>query len=154
MPRVAVPRVLIADDHVPTRDVLGDCLRAAGLDIVAEAGTAAEAVDAAVARAPDLCLLDVCMPGNGVDAARDISRRLPGTKIVMLTAFPDSDGCAEAVSAGAEGYLAKDMDGQRLAHVLREVLAGRPAIPRAYTGVLIAELRKRRSGRALWPRHA
>ena len=64
MPRVAVPRVLIADDHVPTRDVLGDCLRAAGLDIVAEAGTAAEAVDAAVARAPDLCLLDVCMPGT------------------------------------------------------------------------------------------
>jgi two-component system nitrate/nitrite response regulator NarL len=144
------PRVLLADDHVPTRDSVRNTLSAGGLHVVAEAGNGSDAVAAAVATVPDLCVLDVCMPGSGVAAAREIARRVPAARIVMLTAHPYARGCLEAVSAGADGYLTKDMDTRRFVHVLREVLAGRPAIPRAYTGPLLVELRERPRRRAPW----
>ena len=83
-------RVLLADDHVPTRDDIRRALEADERFVVcAEAGDAPVAIEAAVRESPDLCVLDVRMPGGGVAAAWEISTRLPATRIVMLTVSSD-----------------------------------------------------------------
>ena len=87
-----------------------------GTEVCAEAATGAEAVHAALATRPDLCLLDVQMPeGGGIAAAEAIRRSLPGVGIVLITALPDEDGALAAARAGADGYLSKDMDRRLLA---------------------------------------
>ena len=79
-------RVLIADDHAPTRGDLREVLEEDGrFEVCAEAADAPGAVDAAVRERPDLCILDIRMPGRGVAAAWEITARLPETKVVMLT---------------------------------------------------------------------
>ena len=86
-------RVLIADDHVPTRDDVRRALEADGRFVVCAAvGNAAAAVQAAVRERPDICLLDIRMPGRGLAAAWEIAGRLPQAKLVMLTVSDeDSD---------------------------------------------------------------
>jgi DNA-binding NarL/FixJ family response regulator len=136
--------VLIADDHVPTRD---DVRRALDGDprflVCAEAGDAPAAIEAAVRERPELCILDVRMPGGGVAAAWEISSRLPGTKIVMLTVSSDDVDLFAALRAGAAGYLLKDMDPARLPDALRDVLNGEAAIPPALVTRLIGQFRDR-----------
>ena len=132
---MAVPtrplRVLIADDHVAMRHSFREDLEAAGIEVCAEAATGAEAVRAALAERPDLCLLDVRMPGgDGITAAESIRRALPAVKIVLITAFPDEDGVLAAARAGAGAYLAKDIGSRRLPHVLRAVMGGETSYPR------------------------
>lgn len=143
--------VLVADDHARSREAIAAKLTAHGFAVVAQVATAEEAVAAARERAPDLCLLDVSMPGDGLAAIAPIKRALPEGRIVMLTAYSDPADCVESLRLGADGYLAKDMDWGRLPLVLRDVLSGHPAIPRAYGGQLIAELRAGR-GRRLFGR--
>lgn len=123
-------RVVIADDHPPTRDGVRVALEQQSCDVVAEAATAAEAVAAAREHRPDVCLLDVNMPGSGIAAAAEISHSLPGVAIVMLTASRDDEDLFAALRAGASGYLLKDTDPARLALALRGVLAGEAALPR------------------------
>lgn len=124
-------RVLIADDHPLLRRSFRQDLEAAGIEVCAEAATGAEAVHAALATRPDLCLLDVQMPeGGGIAAAEGIRRSLPGVGIVLITALPDEDGALAAARAGADGYLTKDMDRRLLPRVLRAVAAGETAYPR------------------------
>ena len=124
-------RVLIADDHPPTRAGVRSALEADGFTVVAEVGDTRKAVEAAVAHEPDVCVLDIHMPGNGIDAAREIAHKLSGVSIVMLTASRDDDDLFEALRAGASGYLLKDMDPDRLGPALRGVLAGEAALPRS-----------------------
>lgn len=123
-------RVLIADDHVVMRRSFREDLEAPGIEVCAEAATGAEAVRAAIAERPDLCLLDVRMPGDGITAAESIRQALPGVKIVLITAFPDEDGALAAARAGADAYLAKDIGSRRLPHVLRAVTQGETSYPR------------------------
>ena len=132
---MAVPtrplRVLIADDHLAMRRSFREDLEAAGIEVCAEAATGAEAVRAALAERPDLCLLDVRMPeGDGITAAGTIRRSLPAVKIVLITAFPDEDGVLAAARAGADGYLAKDIAQRRLPHVLHAIAQGETSYPR------------------------
>jgi two-component system, NarL family, nitrate/nitrite response regulator NarL len=122
-------RVVIADDHAPTREVVREALEAGGCSVVAEAGTAPAAVDAALEHRPEVCLLDIHMPGSGLLAAADITQTLPGTAVVMLTASRDDEDLFAALRAGASGYLLKDMDPDRIAPSLRGVLAGEAALP-------------------------
>jgi DNA-binding NarL/FixJ family response regulator len=142
----AQPRVLVADDHVLIRDAVRDELREAGFHVCAEAGTAAEAIDHAVREAPDLCILDISMPGSGLHAAAEIGRRLPATKIVILTASDSQDDFLDAIRAGAWGYLLKDGDPGRFAFALRDVLAGVPAFPRRLTAPLVVAAQSALSG--------
>jgi two-component system NarL family response regulator len=144
-------RVLIADDHPPTRAGVRGSLEADGFVIVAEVGDARKAVDAAVEHEPDVCVLDIHMPGNGIDAAREISHKLGEVSIVMLTASRDDDDLFEALRAGASGYLLKDMDPDRLGPALRGVLSGEAALPRALAMKVIQEL-KNPGRRRLLPR--
>jgi DNA-binding NarL/FixJ family response regulator len=137
-----VLRIVIADDHPPTRAELREELEREGRFVVcAEAGDAPGAVDAAMREQPDLCILDIRMPGGGVAAAWEISARLPQTKIVMLTVSADDQDHFAALRAGASGYLLKGGDGSRLRHALDDVIAGRAAMPRALVSRLMREFR-------------
>jgi CheY-like chemotaxis protein len=124
------PRTLIADDHIPTRARVKEILEQAGFEVCAEAGNARAAVEAARREVPDICLLDVNMPGNGTAAAAEIGASLPDTAVVMLTVSSEEGDVSEALRAGARGYLLKDMDLTRIPETLRAVLAGETALPR------------------------
>jgi DNA-binding NarL/FixJ family response regulator len=137
-------RVLIADDHAPTRE---DVCRALEHDerfsVCAVVADAAEAVSAAVRERPHICLLDIRMPGSGVAAAWEIAARLPHAKIVMLTVSENDADLFGALRAGADGYLLKTMSLHRLPATLEGVCAGEAAMP----GVLVARVLERFQGR-------
>jgi DNA-binding NarL/FixJ family response regulator len=124
-------RVLLADDHAPTREDLRWALTRGGLSVCAEASDAAHAVQLALETSPDIYLLDVRMPGGGVAAAWEISARLPTTKVVMLSVSDEDTDLFSALRAGAVGYLVKDLDLRLLPRALRDVADGKAAIPRA-----------------------
>lgn len=155
-------RVVIADDHPPTRAWVREALERDGCVVVAEAGDAPRAVRAAKEHQPDVCLLDIHMPGNGISAAAAITEALPTTPVVMLTASEDDTDLYAALRAGASGYLPKTMDPDRLPDALRGVLAGEVAMPRWLVLKVIEqfrelprlELRPRRATSALTSREA
>jgi DNA-binding NarL/FixJ family response regulator len=124
-------RVLIADDYKPTRDDVRRELECdERFDVCAVAVDAAQAVQAALRERPDICLLDVRMPGSGVAAAWEITARVPAAKIVMLTVADDDADLFAALRAGADGYLLKTMDLKRLPAALAGVCSGEAAIQR------------------------
>jgi two-component system NarL family response regulator len=135
--------VVIADDHAVTRLGLRTALEAGGFRIVAEAGTAESAVQAACAERPDACLIDLHIPGGGVAAAAKIRAKLPRTVILMLTTFADASELIAAIRAGASGYLPKTMNPRGLPAALHGALGGEAAIPRALVGWLLDDLRER-----------
>jgi two-component system NarL family response regulator len=141
--REEAARVVLADDHVATRAGVRLALEGKGFTIVAEVGTGEAAVEEAVRHRPDLCLLDLYMPGGGIPAAERIHAELPETKIVVLTVSPNERDLFEAVLAGASGYILKDASPARLPLVLRGVLAGEGALPRNFERRLIEEFRAR-----------
>jgi len=139
-------RVLIADDHPPTRAGVRGALESSdNFSVCAEASSAPAAVEAALIHAPDVALLDIHMPGSGITAAAEISGALPDTAIVMLTVSRDDEDLFAALRAGARGYLLKDIDPDRLPNALDGVLAGEAALPRGLVARLIDEFRTRDS---------
>jgi DNA-binding NarL/FixJ family response regulator len=138
-------RVLIADDHVPTRTGVRMALERGGLDVVAEAASAEQAVRAAVRKRPDVCLLDIEMPGSGIRAAAEISAALPGVHILMLTVLRDEGNIFDAIRAGAAGYLLKDMDPSTLPDAVRRVAAGEAVLPGRLVRRLMDEVRRQDS---------
>jgi DNA-binding NarL/FixJ family response regulator len=141
-------RVLLADDHAPTREDIRFALEQdERFEICAEATDAAAAVEASVREKPGVCLLDIRMPGWGVAAAWEIHARLPETKIVMLTVSRDHGDLFAALRAGAAGYLLKDMDPRALPRTLASVVDGEVAIPRELVGQVVEEFRDRSARR-------
>jgi DNA-binding NarL/FixJ family response regulator len=137
------PRVLIADDHVPTRLSIRVALEGDGFVVCAEEATASGAVAAALRDPPDLCLLEVEMPGGGIEAAATIRATLSKTPVVMLSRSDDDDDVFAALQAGASGYLLKGMNPSRLGPTLVGVMRGEAALPRELTARLIREFRAR-----------
>jgi two-component system, NarL family, nitrate/nitrite response regulator NarL len=123
------PRVLIADDHVPTRYAVRSMLEYEGFEVCAEVPNAWAAADAALRERPDVCLLDIDMPGGGIETAGMIARRLPQTAVVMLTVSSAERDISAARKAGARGYVLKDQHPAELASALRRVLRGEIAFP-------------------------
>ena len=121
--------VLLADDHFVVRGGVRADLEELGYRVCAEAGDADGAVEAALRERPDICLLDVAMPGGGIVAARAITEQLPGTRVVMFTISRDDDDIRAAIDAGAVGYVLKDVDVDKLADALESVVAGRIVLP-------------------------
>ena len=136
-------RVVVADDHPPTRAGVRLSLEEAGFEVCAEAANAAAAYDACVEHEPDVALLDIHMPGNGITAAGRITAALPETAVVMLTVSRDDSDLFEALRAGARGYLLKDIDPARLGPALQGVLDGEAALPRNLVSRLMDEFRTR-----------
>jgi len=119
-------RVLIADDHALVRSGLRMLLESEGdFEVVAEAGTADEAVRAARLEKPDVVLLDVVMPGrSGLDALGEVLEAAPDAKVLVLSMQDDPRYVREAFAAGASGYLLKEAADGELVAALREVAAG------------------------------
>jgi DNA-binding NarL/FixJ family response regulator len=135
-------RLVIADDHEPMRaEVQGAVERDGRFVVVAEAADAAAAVAAALREQPDLCLLDVHMPGNGVSAAWEISSRLPAAKVVMLTVSDDDEDLMLALGSGVAGYLLKGMDMRRLPSALWDIHEGTFTMPRQLMGRVVDRFR-------------
>ena len=134
---------MIADDHVPTRAGVRAALEHGGFRVVDEVGSAPAAIEAAKRERPDVCVLDIHMPGSGIRAASEITAALPNTAVVMLTVSTNEADLFDALRAGASGYLLKDMDPDRLPLALEGVLRGEAAIPRRLAARLLDEFRER-----------
>jgi DNA-binding NarL/FixJ family response regulator len=118
-------------------------LEQGGFFVCAEADDGPGAVEAAFRERPDICLLDIHMPGGGIAAASEITRSLPETAVVMLTVSREDDDLFDALRAGARGYLLKDIEPAGLPVALRGVLRGEAALPRALVGKVFEQLRRR-----------
>jgi DNA-binding NarL/FixJ family response regulator len=136
--------VLIADDHAPSRDDIQRALeRGQRFSVCASVADAAAAIQAAVRERPDVCLLDIRMPGDGLAAAWEIAARMPEAKIVMLTVSEDDADLFAALRVGAHGYLLKTMNLRRLPDALEGVLSGEAAMPRALVAHVLEQFRGR-----------
>jgi two-component system, NarL family, response regulator LiaR len=118
-------RIVIADDHDLVRQGIRGFLEThADLAIVGEAGDAAGAVALCAEHAPDVALVDLVMPGGGIEATRSIRSASPKTEVVLLTSFEDVQQIVAAVQAGALSCLLKDVDADALADALRKAAQG------------------------------
>src|SRR4051794_35067260 len=135
--------VVLADDHAPTRTGVREVLERAGFRVLAEAGDADGAVAAVERERPDVCLLDVSMPGNGIAAATRIAKLDPRVAVVMLTVSRDDHDLFDSLRAGALGFLLKDTDPERLGPALPGGLAGAAGLPRGLVARLSGALRAR-----------
>lgn len=118
-------RVAIIDDHPLFREGVAYTLRSArGLDVVGEGGSADDAVRIARQQAPDIVLLDVSMPGGGIEAARSIARICPDARTIMLTVSETEQDVSQALDAGVKGYVLKGTSGSRLLETIFAVSRG------------------------------
>ncbi|MFG2891188.1 response regulator [Streptomyces sp. NPDC048248] len=133
-------RILLADDHRLVRRGVRLILEGeADLTVVAEAGDGAEAVEAARTHHPDLAILDIAMPRlTGLQAARELSRSQPGTRILMLTMYDNEQYFFEALAAGASGYVLKSVADRDLVEACRATMRGEPFL---YPGAVNALIR-------------
>lgn len=131
----------MADDHAHIRARIRQALEEGGCEVCAEGASASEALRLALEHRPDVVLLDIHMPGNGIQAAVQISRALPQTAIVMLTQSMEDDDLFDSLRAGASGYLLKDTDPADLPGALRGVLAGEAAMPARLVTRILDEFR-------------
>ena len=125
--------VLLVDDSSLIRQGIRAVLSLPGhdltFDVVAEAGTAAEGLAAARIHRPDLALLDIRLPdGSGIDTCRQILAELPATRVVMLTSYSNDNLVYDAIVAGAQGYLLKEIDPHALLSAMSAALAGRSVL--------------------------
>jgi DNA-binding NarL/FixJ family response regulator len=135
------PTVVIADDHPVIRQGVRMALIRGGFEVVAETASADDAVAAVLRERPDLCLLDLCMPGGGLEAAAKIAELAPPTSVVILSVSNDTENVLAALRAGALGFLTKDTSPDRLPDALYGVLRGEAAVPRALFGQVLREAR-------------
>ena len=123
--------VMLVDDHQVMRDLLRDALENTGeFHVVAQAADGQEALRLVQEAAPDVIVMDVIMPVmDGIDACREITELLPGTRVLMLTASNEKDAIVRSIAAGATGYLQKYSGKEQLLTTLREVALGEFRIP-------------------------
>jgi DNA-binding NarL/FixJ family response regulator len=141
-------RLLLVDDHEVVRQGLAALLaRRPAFQVVAEAGTVAEAVAAARRFRPDLVIMDVRLPdGTGIEACRDIRAEMPETRVVMLSSYPDEDAVLAAILAGASGYLLKQIRGRDLVAALESVGRGDSLLDPAVTERVLERVRRVAAG--------
>ena len=143
-----VLRVLVVDDHEVVRQGLVALLdRRDGFQVVAEAGTVAEALEQARRHEPEIVIMDVRLPdGSGIEACREIRAEMPTTKVVMLTSYPDEEAVLSAIVAGASGYLLKQVRARDLIAALEAVGRGESLLDPAVTEKVLERIRRIASG--------
>jgi DNA-binding NarL/FixJ family response regulator len=141
-------RLLVVDDHEVVREGLVALLsRREEFQVVAEAGTVAEALGAARRFEPDLVIMDVRLPdGSGIEACREIRAELPTIRVVMLTSYPDEEAVLSAILAGASGYLLKQIRGRDLVTALEAVGRGDSLLDPAVTERVLERVRRIANG--------
>jgi two-component system, NarL family, response regulator LiaR len=122
----AAIRVLVADDHAVVREGLRTFLALQdGIEVVGEAADGSAALREAERLQPDVVLMDLVMPRlDGVGAMRELRRRLPACRVIVLTSYADDDRILPAIQAGAAGYLLKNVEPRELARAVRAAHAG------------------------------
>lgn len=141
-------RLLVVDDHEVVRQGLVALLsRREEFQVVAEAGSVAEAMAATRRFIPDLVVMDVRLPdGSGIEACRDIRSEFPETRVVMLTSYPDEEAVLSAIIAGASGYLLKQVRGRDLVAALESVGRGDSLLDPAVTERVLERVRRVAAG--------
>lgn len=138
-----VIRVFLLDDHEVVRQGVRAMLQdEADIEVVGEAGSAAQALARVPALRPDVAILDVRLPdGNGVEVCRELRAKVPGLACIMLTSFADDDALLRAVMAGASGYLLKEVRGTNIVDAVRTVAGGQSLLDPVATAKLLDRLR-------------
>ncbi|MCU1499316.1 MAG: DNA-binding response regulator [Acidimicrobiales bacterium] len=137
-------RVFLLDDHEIVRRGVRDLIdQEDDLEVVGEAGSVAEALDAVEASRPDVAVLDVQLAdGTGIEVCRDIRSAHPDVRCVMLTSYADDEALLDSIVAGASGYVLKQIRGNDLLVSIRRVVAGQSLHDPAVTARAIARLRR------------
>jgi DNA-binding NarL/FixJ family response regulator len=143
-------RILVVDDHEVVRQGLVALLdRRDAFEVVAQAGTVAEAIAEAARFEPDVVVMDVRLPdGSGIEACREIRGARPQTRVIMLTSYPDEEAVLSAIIAGAAGYLLKQIRGRDLVAALEAVGRGESLLDPAVTERVLQRVRTAASGGA------
>ena len=141
-------RILLCDDHEVVREGLrGLISRQEGMIVVGEAGTVAEAIDAAARSKPDVVIMDVRLPdGSGVEACRAIREARSESKVIMLTSYADDEALVASIIAGASGYLLKQIRARDLVSALQAVGRGESLLDPAVTEKVLARVRQIAAG--------
>ena len=134
-------RIVVVDDHPMFRDGVAAILQSeADMEVAGQGASAEEAVRLASDLMPDVMLLDIDMPGNGLEAARRITEAYPVIRIIMLTVSESEENLLAAMKAGAKAYILKGVAGRELLRIVRLVLAGESYVPPALAASLLTDL--------------
>jgi two-component system, NarL family, response regulator DevR len=136
-------RILLVDDHEVVRLGLGTLLEdVPGTSVVGEAGTGSEALQACQRLTPDVVLLDIRLPDqSGLDVCRQINQLWPQTKVIILTSFVDDEMVADAILAGATGYVLKQVGTQELLRAIEAVRQGEALLDPQVTQRVLQRMR-------------
>ncbi len=133
-------RIIIIDDHPLFRHGVAQTLAAnLGFQIVGQGETGNQALSLTCELLPDILLLDIGIPGGGIQTARSIAAACPATKIVMLTVSDDEENLAEALRAGARAYILKGVSSSELTNILNSVAAGEVYVTPGLANILLKE---------------
>ena len=138
-------RVLLADDHALVREGTRRLLEAEdGVEVVAEAASGEEAIEAVLRHHPDIAIMDIAMPGmGGIEATRRIKSQSPKTAILILSAYDDEQYLIALLEAGAAGFLLKNVHGQELVNAVRAVARGESVLQPSLTEKMMRRLTSR-----------
>lgn len=136
-------RVLLVDDHAVVREGLAAVLaRSSALEVVGQAGSAAEAIAMAAEHQPDVVVMDIRMPGDsGIDACREIVNRWPEMRVLMLTSYADDEAVLASIMAGASGYVLKQVGSSGLIEAIERVGRGESLLDPGVTRRVLEEVR-------------
>ncbi|MBE7471471.1 MAG: DNA-binding response regulator [Anaerolineae bacterium] len=150
MTELQTVKVMVVDDQQLMRDGISSLLGIQeGIEVIGTAANGQEAIEQALALAPDVILMDVRMPVmNGITATEQIRRQLPTCQVLMLTTFDDEEDIVKALIAGANGYLLKDIPAQDLAQAVRLAHRGIYQLEPSIAGKLVGMLNKQASSAA------
>jgi len=137
-------RILLVDDHEVVRLGLRALLeRHSQFEVVAEAGTARDAIEQVEQYSPDVVVMDIRLPGgSGIEACEEISEKHPETKVIMLTSYAEDEMLFSAIRAGASGYVLKQIEGEGLVRAIEAVGRGEALLDPAVTQRIFQEVRK------------
>jgi len=140
---MSTTRIMLVDDHEVVREGLRTLLsKREGFQIVAQAGTVAEAITEAERFRPDVIVMDVRLPdGSGIEACREIRESAPDTKVIILTSYADDDAVFASILAGASGYVLKQTRGGALADAISAVSRGESLLDPTVTQKVLDRVR-------------
>lgn len=140
-------QIIVVDDHPLFRDGVVQTLQAEpDIEIVGQATNAAQAIQLATEHLPDVILLDITIPGGGLNVARTITATTPVVKIIMLTASEAEEDVLTALKVGARGYILKGVSGAELVKIVRDVNAGESYVTPALAASLLSDMQRVRYG--------
>jgi two-component system response regulator NreC len=148
--------ILLADDHTLVRQGIRKILEEQpDWKVVDEAEDGREAVQKTIAAEPDVLVIDVSMPKlNGIDSIRQVTRKVPRTKVLVLSMHADEAYVSQAVEAGAQGYLLKDSADVDLVRAVQAVATGKSFFSPAVAGMMLDDYRRRLAGKTVVDRYA